>query len=137
MKSRRSLNSERGILTLDLMFALVLVGAFTAILFAMMFTLSLTSVAQYISFASARSFSAAHFTRADQESMASQKFQTLMENEELAPLMDGPLFKITEFRADDFNEEYEPTSPNARVFWGVRLEILSEMLSFRVPLLGS
>jgi hypothetical protein len=137
MKNRKLISSEKGILTLDLMFALVLVAAFSMVLFAMMFTLSLTSVAQYISFTSARSFSLAHFSQADQEEAASQKFRSLMENEVLAPVMEGPLFRITEFEPGDFNEEYEPTNPNARVFWGVRLEILSNMLSFRVPIFGS
>lgn len=129
--------NEKGLLTLDLMFALVLVGAFFVVLFAVMFTLSLTSVAQYISFASARSYSLAHFSLEEQEARAESTFTALIENPELAPLMTGSLFEITDFEANDFNALYEPIDPNGFVFHGVRLEILSRMLSFRVPFFGA
>ncbi len=131
------LKDERGILTLDLMFALVLVTAFTVILFSMMFTLSLTSVAQYISFASARNYSLAHFDPDEQRTRAEATFERLMEEPELAPLMNGSLFRITSFEANDFNDLFEPDGPNARVFHGVRMEILSGMLNFRIPMFGA
>ncbi len=147
MKSRyhlgRALRNERGILTLDFIFALLLGMGFAMVFFALTLTLSLMEVTQYISFAVARTALGAHETRAEQSALGNRKY---------AELRDRPIFKNIFGRGwfrlpaqpdygnpeSGFNVEYgsDPNDDN-ETFFGARIRIEARILDITIPLLGS
>ncbi len=140
---RNVIQNERGILSLDFIFALTIGMSFAMIFFALTLTLSLVEVTQYMSFAVARTAWGAHETRTQQTALGNRKY---------AELRDRPVFKAIFGRgwfqlpltpdygdpANGFNNEYneDPNQDNA-TYYGARLKIEAKILDITIPMLGN
>lgn len=134
------LKNNKGILTLDFIFAMLIMFAFSAILFAFSITFTAVEIAQYTTFAASRAYFAANKNSDDQETAGSNKFNELI-NAEKAPL--GTLFKngwftLTPVMFSNFNEDYgADTDSDQDTFVGARTTLTAKILQIRIPLLGS
>jgi hypothetical protein len=143
MKSHRksAWRNERGVLTLDFIFAMTIGMSFAMIFFALTLTLSLVEVTQYVSFSVARTAWGAHETRQQQAALGDLKY---------AELMDRPVFKAVFGKnwfalgrpqygdpVNGFNTEYpeDPAEDNATYF-GARIRIEAKILDINIPMLG-
>jgi len=138
------MRNNRGTLTLDFIFGLVLVGAFSGILMALTLTMVITEVAQYISFAAARNYFAAHVDQTRQQEMAKAKFEQLMDTRGIRQYFRNGWFNLKlEAEAGgvgvgNFQEIYETQDQSGRdVFVGVRLQFNAPVLDFEIPFYGS
>ncbi len=136
------LNSERGILTIDFIFAFIMVMGFASLMFALSMTLTLVEVTQYITFASARNFYAAHIAPPAQEAMATNKYEELTNDPVFAPLYKNGWFSIQHPPiVGDISikfPEYQPTKAgDPNLFWGVGTSFVARMLDFNIPIYGS
>lgn len=137
----RPVQNERGILTLDFIFALMLGMGFALVFFALTLTLSLVEVTQYISFSVARTAWAAHETQNQQKELGNQKYAELLAIPIFRTLFGKGWFRLPAQPnyggADGFNTEYQvdPNDDNA-TFYGVRLQIEARVLDISMPMLG-
>ncbi len=81
------LASERGSLTIDYLFALILVLGFGAVVMAFSTTLATVEVVQYAAFAGARRFFAGNDNFGDQANAAQSAISTVLNNQFIAPLL--------------------------------------------------
>lgn len=139
--ARKSLlKNQKGILTLDFLFAIIMMFSFTAILFAFSITFTAVEIAQYATFAASRAYFAANKTSDDQEKAGKDKFAELVISEK-APL--GTFFKngwftLSPVELKDFNSEYSSDSDgDVDTFVGARTTMIAKILKMRFPLLGS
>jgi len=137
--ARNILKNERGILTLDFMFALVIAFGFTTIFFALSLTLSMVEVTQYISFAAARCYAGAHETVGAQQALAQNKYKQLMAIPVFKTLFATGWFTLGQPTIGDFNSEYPQGSESAdsATFIGARIKFTAKVLDVRLPFLGS
>lgn len=143
MNPRNLLRNERGILTLDFIFALLLGMGFTMVFFALTLTLSLMEVTQYMSFAVARTALGAHETREQQNALGNQKYTQLRERPIFRNIFGRGWFRLPAQPdygdpVSGFNTEYgsDPNDDN-ETFYGARLRIEARILDITIPLLGS
>ena len=137
---RRTLGDESGILTLDFIFATILVFSFTAILFALSLTFTVSYVVQYMTYASSRLYFAAHINQDQQSQLAQQKFQELKTNPVIAPFFSNAWFELEEPKIGDHNRLYpqsEDPSVDSSTFWGTRVGFRAKILEMRIPYLGT
>ena len=140
---KNPIRNERGILTLDFIFALIVGMSFTMIFFALTLTLSLVEVAQYISYSVARTALAAHEDRSAEQANALAKYAELRARPIFASVFTNhSWFKLSatpDFGdpANGFNLEYnvDPNDDNA-IFWGARIQIEAKILNITIPMLG-
>lgn len=137
--------NERGIITIDYLFALVLVAGFSFIIFAVSMTLMMSEVVQYITFASARNFFAAHNNEDAQRDAAFQKYAELKTNPVVDPLFNSGWFELDESRmiidTDVPSKKsdlrgYEQ-APAQNLFHGTVVWFSAKILEFNVPFYGS
>ncbi|MCB0377143.1 MAG: hypothetical protein KDD33_01495 [Bdellovibrionales bacterium] len=135
----RPLKNQEGILTLDFLFAGLMVFAFSAILFSFAITFTVVEVVQYISFASARNYSLAHLNEAKQRERATEKYQQLAGDKRLTPLVESGWFTIGQPAIGNFNDEYPNSSEfgDSQNFIGVKIPFGAPILYKRLPILGS
>ena len=138
------MRNEHGFLSLDFIFALVIVVGFSVVLFAITFTLSIVEITQYISFSSARSFYAAHFTLNDQIQMGTKKYQELLEQPAFKPLFrPGGWFELQtpDGVVGDYNRIYTAKgtkSTNAGFsYFGSRIKLIANIMDLRFPIIGA
>lgn len=139
-KSLQLLNNQRGLITIDFMFASVLVGGFFAILFSLMLALSVVEITQYVTFATARNYFAAHWNIERQEEVAGKKFQELTESQVLSPFYSNGWFELKGGPGvQNWVQIYE-NEPKFLIehasFHGSRIELNAKILEFRIPLIG-
>ena len=136
--TKKILNNEKGILTIDFIFASLLVFAFSAILFSFAFTFSVAEVVQYISFATARNYNQAHLNEAAQRERGEQKFNELVANPAVAALVTAGWFRIGDLQLGDFNSEYPGDNGlDSANFIGARIPFSAPILYKRLPLVGA
>jgi hypothetical protein len=134
------LKNQRGLLTLDFIFATLLMFTFSAILFVFCITFTAVNIAQYATFASARTYFAAHKNEDEQRSLAEAKFRTLVQNPDapLGNMFRNNWFELSEFAISDFTSEFnEDASKDSDTFVGARVRLTAHVLQINVPLLGS
>jgi len=135
------IKSEKGIITVDFLFAFTLVMGFAALMFSLSLTLTVVEVTQYITYASARNFYGAHIALPDQNALATQKFAQLTTNKTFGPLFKNGWFEINQPLIGDLSTVYPEYKPkNAKdpnLFWGVGTQFIARMLDFRIPFYGS
>lgn len=140
LPKRNILKNERGILTLDFIFAILLMFAFSAILFGFTLTFSAVEIAQYATFAAARANFAANKNTDEQKKLGEAKFNELVKNKQniLGTFFNNGWFTLSDVKIADFNEEFSP-DPNkdSDTFIGARTTFTAKILSMRIPLLGS
>ncbi|RME18010.1 MAG: hypothetical protein D6797_01285 [Bdellovibrio sp.] len=146
MKTLQEKNKDSaGFITTDFLFAFILVISFAVVLFKITLTLSVIEMAQYITFASARNFFAAHISENKQRALAQQKYQSLLDNKEhyfyhfLGP--HHRWFSISENpRPGNFSKLYPKASgplDSSKLFQGVRINFIAQALNFGLPFLGN
>ncbi len=137
----RTLKNQRGLITVDFLFSLVLILGFAGLMFVLTFTLSMASVTQYVTFASARNFFAAHVTRDAQILRANQKYAELISNPVFKPLYTNGWFLIDAVPFVGDNTQVIPAFQEGMAgvnkFWGVGTHFTAAVLDFSVPFFGS
>lgn len=135
------IRNERGILTVDFVFSMVLIMGLASLMFVLTFTLSLASVTQYITFASARNYVVAHITKEDQEKRAASKYKELIAHPVFKPLYTNGWFKVdAEPTLGDHAKifpEYQAAAEDANKFWGAGTSFTAAVLAFRIPFFGT
>ncbi len=132
---------------LDFLFAMMIVAAVSGAFFALSATLSVVEAAQYIAFATSRSYFAAHLTQREQLEAGKKKFRDTKNLRPFRGLFDGTWFTLNLSRqgADpnqnswNYAQDYDPSDDNdnrGSVFIGPTLEFGAPVLSFEVPGLG-
>lgn len=138
MMKNTILRNEKGILTIDFLFAFIMVFGFTAILYSFAFTLSVAEVVQYISYATARNYNLAHLDETQQRERGQQKFQELSQNPSIAALISAGWFQIGDAQIGDFNDDYPGDNGlDSANFIGVRIPFSAPVLYKRIPFLGT
>jgi len=144
-KQKRSKN--HGTITVDFIFALVLVAGLSSVLFSMSLTLTVVSITQYMTFAAARNLEASHLDSATQGNMSHTKFESLQKAPELAPLFGGGWFELQnaqfygkpgdlqKYRPEFHYKGQGPNSPD--LFVGFVVTLVARILDFQVPFFGS
>lgn len=135
------MKNQRGMITVDFLFAIVLIMGFTTLLFVMTFTLSVASVVQYVTFAAARTYGVAHLDRALQEERGQAKYRELTRHPVLRPLFSNGWYKVNpEANVGDHTEiitEYQEAASEKNQFWGVGTDFVAMVLDFQIPFYGS
>lgn len=138
MTIQKTLTNQKGLLTLDFIFATLLVFGFSTIIFSFGITLSVVEVVQYITFSTARNYSLAHYDENKQKERAQLKFDELTSHPAIIPLIDSGWFETGTLQISDFNSEYSPDSSfGADNFVGARVEFSAPILYKRIPLIGT
>jgi hypothetical protein len=131
--------NQRGFLTIDFIFAMVMIIGFTALLFVVSFTLSVVSVTQYVTFAAARNYSAAHLDKQQQLARAEAKFDELIGNKIFKPLYKNGWFALgTPFTGDQTTvvPGYDTATQGVNEFWGTGVDFTAKILDFHIPFFG-
>ena len=139
-KTSKALTNEEGFLTLDFLFSSLVFGIFASLFFGVAMTFSVVEVVQYATFSSARSYSLGHSSEADQLELGQNKFNTLVGNPALAPLVSNGWFELSDVAIADFNDELasdKDRADDAEMFIGARVQLNAPILFKRLPLLGS
>ncbi len=135
------LQNEMGLITVDFLFAIVLILGFSSLLFVVSFSLSVASITQYVTFATARNYMAGNLTPELQASQAQAKYKELTENPVLKPLYKNGWYQIdAEATLGDHTqviEEYEEAAQGVNKFWGAGTNFGAPVLDFNVPFFGS
>lgn len=140
MHKHNPLKNNKGILTLDFIFAMLIMFAFSAILFAFSITFSAVEVAQYATFAASRAYFSANKNSDDQEAAGRNKFNELIvaERAPLGNFFKNGWFTLSPIEFKNYNEDYNAeTDSDQDTFVGARTTIVAKLLQLRVPLLGS
>lgn len=140
------MKNQRGMITVDFLFALVLVMGFSAILFAISLSLTVAEITQYVTFAAARNYMAGNITRVgegptSQEGAAKLKYLQLINSPVLAPLYSNGWFGIdAQPEIGDISRvipQYQEQGNSSAQFWGVMTRFTAKMLEFEIPFYGS
>lgn len=138
----KRLSNQSGFITADFIFAFVLVMGFSAILFTLCMTMVAVEVTQYLTYASARTYHAAHFSVFEQERVASAKFAQVFNYPAIRPLFSNgwfelgqPIISEEEFvnRFPEYRQQ-DPLDPN--LFIGVGTDFNAKVLNFQIPFYG-
>jgi hypothetical protein len=141
MTPKNIVRNEKGIITIDFIFAIVLIFGFTMLLFKMMFTLCVASMTQYITFAAARNYVAAHVTPEMQGLRAIAKYKELINSKEFAPLYRNGWYRIDNVpKVGDISvimPGYQQDADYPNQFIGVATNFNARVLDFQIPFFGS
>ncbi len=134
------LKNQKGMLTLDFIFASIMMFTFSAILFRFAITFVVVEITQYATFASARTFFAAHKNEDEQRRVGKAKFDQLLrdQNSVLGNFFRNDWFEIGNVELKDFSSEFSQTAgEDSDTFVGARANLVAKVLSMNIPLLGS
>ena len=135
------INNERGLVTVDFVFSMVLILGLTSLLFVLTFTLSVASITQYITFAAARNYVVAHVDKKMQEDRAVAKYKELISNPVFKPLYSNGWYKVdAEPNVGDHTKiipEFDGATRGTNKFWGVGTNFVAAVLEFKIPGYGS
>jgi hypothetical protein len=137
---RNILKNQKGILTLDFIFASIMMFTFSAILFRFAITFVVVEITQYATFASARTYFAAHKNQDEQERIGKLKFDALLRdrNSVLGNFFRNDWFEVGNVEIADFSGEFSQTAgEDSDTFVGARTSLVAKVLSMNIPLLGS
>lgn len=129
------MNSNGGI-TLDFIFALVLVLSMTLLLGVFSFSLAIIESTQYIAYSASRAYFPAHINEETQKRMADEKFEELTKSSGFKSFLKPDLFKISVDRIGDTGDIYQRATTKD-ILDGVRLKIILEILDIQLPGLGT
>jgi hypothetical protein len=135
------LRNERGIITVDFMFSMVMILGLASLMFVLTFTLSVASVTQYITFAAARNYVVGHIDPATQEQRAQAKYQELVNHKVFKPLYTNGWYKVDPQPAVGDHTKIIPgyggATQGTNKFWGVGTNFTAAVLEFKIPGFGS
>ncbi|MGZ3742963.1 MAG: hypothetical protein ACXVBQ_03810 [Pseudobdellovibrionaceae bacterium] len=139
------LQSEKGFLSADFLFSIIISAGLCVVFFSLTFTLSMVEVGQYIAYSVSRAHAASDKTQDDQEKAAKTKFAVLQKNEVLKPLFSNGWFEISNLEirgagstGKDFSDRYPKQSSSVRGVpqVGIRLSFEAKLLNIKIPMLG-
>lgn len=132
-----SIGNERGVITLDFIFALGVSFGFAILFFALALTLSMVEVGQYVAYATSRAHAGAHASPEMQRSLGEAKFAELMATPVFKTFFDGHWFQLDGPVIDNFTSEYpsDPAEDND-IFVGARIRFRAKILDLQIPFLG-
>ncbi len=135
------MKNQRGMITVDFLFSMVLILGLSGLLFVLTFTLSVASVTQYVTFAAARNYAAAHINHATQKERANQKYKEMIDNPVLKPLYNNGWFTVgSQIGVGDHTDiiaEYKQATQGPNKFWGVGTYFTARVLAFQIPGFGT
>jgi hypothetical protein len=135
------MKNETGFITVDFLFAIVLIMGLSSLMFVLSFTLSVASVTQYITYAAARNYVAAHIDEATQQQRAQLKYQALINNPVFKPLYANGWYKISaQANVGDHTRiiaSYSQAAQGVNDFFGVGTDFVAAVLDFHIPFFGS
>jgi hypothetical protein len=134
------LKNQKGFLTLDFIFATIMMFAFSAVLFAFAITFTSVEVAQYATFASARAHFAAHKNEIEQRRLGKEKFDKLIRDRQspLGNFYRNGWFTLSDVQIRDFSDEFsQEAGQDSDTFVGARTTLVAKILQMRFPMLGS
>lgn len=133
----KHLKNNKGILTLDMIFALSLTLGGMLVVFALALTLSTLEVAQYVAFSVSRAYQPAHVTMEKQTERAQAKYDELLAKPSMKNLFKPNWFELKFLGARDYQEDYEDViNGSHNPMTGVEILIRAKLLSFNVPFFG-
>ena len=140
------MSKQSGIITIDFLISLLIASVFCTVLFVFTFTFTVVEISQYIAFSTGRSFIAGHLTPADQEKMATNKFNQFLGsngNKELLPLFKNGWYELSapDIRGagesgKSFESDYGSGAKDSS-YSGVRLRFNAKLLMLNFGILGS
>jgi hypothetical protein len=137
----KSLKSQSGMITVDFMFSIVLILGLSSLLFVLSFTLSVASVTQYITFATARNFAVAHIDKEQQAARAQAKYLELLNNPVLKTLYTNGWYSVdAQATVGDQTKVipgWEEATEGVNEFWGAGTNFTAKVLDFHIPFFGS
>ncbi|MCB0342809.1 MAG: hypothetical protein H6626_12205 [Pseudobdellovibrionaceae bacterium] len=137
------LKKQRGFITLDYLFAMTLILGLTVILFSLAITLTTVEIAQYMTFATARSYLGSHKDHESQFDYAQRKYAQLRNNGVFSGVLDNGWFtlskeaKIIDEPAKEASQYTDHSPPDRQAFHGVQITLTSHILDFQIPFFGS
>lgn len=137
----RLLKNERGILTVNFLFSIVLILGLTGLLFVVCFTLSVASMTQYVTFAAARNYGTGHITQELQVERANAKYNELVSHPVLKPLYTNGWFAVDARPGVGDHTQlipgFQDATDGVNKFWGAGTSFTAKVLSFTIPFFGS
>lgn len=135
------MRNQSGFITIDFIFAIVLIFGLTALLFCVSLTLTTAEIVQYITYSSARNYVAGHLDEDHQKQRAVAKYKELLSNQVFAPLFKNGWFAVSDTpEVGDMTkiiEGYAPSNGDPNLFWGAGTNFTAKILNFNIPLFGS
>lgn len=135
------MRNQRGLITVDFLFSMILILGFTGLLFVVSFSLSVASVTQYITYAAARNYVTGHLDREQQEKRAQEKYKELISNPVFKPLYANGWYQVSATaNVGDHTKiipEYQQPGRDVNKFWGVGTVFVAKVLDFKIPFFGS
>jgi hypothetical protein len=135
------MKGQAGFITVDFIFAVVLIFGMTMLLFAVSLTLTVASITQYVTFASARNYVAGHLDLSHQEQKAKDKYNALIGNNVFSPLYKNGWFMVdADPTVGDITQTiqgYAPSNGDPNMFWGTGTNFTAKILDFNIPFFGS
>lgn len=133
------LKNQKGMLTLDFIFATIMMFAFSAILFGFAITFTAVEIAQYATYASARAYFAAHKNEDEQQRLGKEKFDKLVKDRQsvLGTFFRNDWFELGDVDIRDYSGEFsQNASADSDTFVGARTTLVAKILKLQFPLLG-
>jgi hypothetical protein len=142
------IRNQRGMITVDFLFAMVLILGFSGLLFVLTFTLAVASATQYITFAAARTYSAAHLDENTQIARGQAKYQELITLPVFKPLFSNGWYKVDAQANIGDHATQVPETEGYRdaiggggdvkdLFWGVGTRFVATVMDYHIPFFGS
>ena len=140
------IKNNKGFITADYIFALVMVMGFTVVMFSFAIAFVGAEVTQYMTFAAARAYYPAHKDKESQRVLGEQKFESLLGRKAFKVLLNGNWFenvagKVAVGSHEDgvktiytFSKGSDQTSFS---FFGASVSFTPKILNFKVPMMGS
>ncbi len=133
MNQKRFIFSCRGSLTVQFLLGFILILSFVMLFSVMTFTLAVTEVTQYITYAASRDLFLSHGSKGYQRQAAMEKYNDLVSSLHLNKFFKPDLFRITE--ASDLsgeglglNRSFPPASGAPNLFYGVWTKFIPKVL---------
>jgi hypothetical protein len=126
--------NQKGILTIDFIFSFAMVIGFFQLFFVITYTLMVSHLTQYMTFASARMYFAGHIDVQSQERLARQKFDQLTGSPSVSSFFRSA-FALSNLEIREFTE-FDTPEPYRQKYIGTRVTFQSNVLDFNVPFLG-
>ena len=135
------IRDQRGFLTVDFIFAIVMILGFTALLFCVSLTLTVVSVTQYITFATARNYGPANIDVTTQESQGRKKYTELINDKVFKPLYNNNWFLVDPVAGIGDHTKiiagYDVAAQDRNQFFGAGTKFTAKLLDFHIPFFGS
>lgn len=140
MKPARFILSCKGNLTVQFLLGFILVLVFVMLFSLMSFTLSVSEITQYVTYAASRSLFLGDGTKGHQQNAAREKYENLIGNPPLDKFFRPDMFQIaepSELRPPDnflgLNRRFPSTGGTPNLFYGVWTKFIPKVLELNTP----